>query len=103
MNWADFLHADANLTKVKITLIISECIDEFTVACFLHTQYIFRKFKSYLISHWVGKIKYGCGLSGHGTLKSAVLQEWIDEWSWFLHAHSLSGKLKVKLIVIGST
>ena len=27
--------------------------------------------------------KKGCGLSGHGTLKSAVSQEWIDDMCWF--------------------
>ena len=26
----------------------------------------------------------GCGQSGHGTLKLAVSQEWIDAMNWFL-------------------
>ena len=37
----------------------------------------------------------------HGTLKSAVSQEWMDELSWFLDVHTYSGKLKITLIVIG--
>ena len=28
-------------------------------------------------------VKSGCGLLNHGTLKSAVSQEWSDEMSWF--------------------
>ena len=35
--------------------------------------------------------------NGHGTL----ISEWMDESSWFLHANTYSGKLKVTLIVIG--
>ena len=35
-----------------------------------------------------------------GTLKLAVLQEWIDEISWFLYADTNLAKLKVSLIII---
>ena len=36
----------------------------------------------------------------HGTLKSNVPQEWMDEMSW-LHADRDLGKLKVTVIIIG--
>ena len=49
--------------------------------------YRFRKAKSHLLN--------GQGLLGHWTLKSALSQEWIDELSWFLHADTNSGKLKI--------
>ena len=32
---------------------------------------------------------------GFETPKSAVSQEWIDEWSWYFHADANLGKLKV--------
>ena len=54
MNRADFLDADANSGKLKVTLIVS---------------------------YWLGVFKYGHGPLGHGTLKSAVPQECIDELS----------------------
>ena len=31
-------------------------------------------------------LKNGCGVEGHGTLKFAISQEWMDELSWFLLA-----------------
>ena len=48
----------------------------------------------------MGMSENGCSLLSHWTLKSAKSQEWINELSWFLHAHTNSGKLKVTLIII---
>ena len=43
-------------------------------------------------------VRNGCDQSGHGTLKLALSQEWID----FLHAGANSRKLKViSMIFIG--
>ena len=44
-------------------------------------------------------VKNGHGLFGHGTLKAAVSQEWIDEVSWFF-ACWYKYKVKVTLIII---
>ena len=35
--------------------------------------------KNYFNSFWVVAVKNECGILGHGALKSAVSQEWIDE------------------------
>ena len=40
-------------------------------------------------------VRNGHGLLGLETPKSAVSQEWIDEMSWFFHADTNLGKLKV--------
>ena len=32
---------------------------------------------------WMGVARNGCGQCGHGTLKLAVSQEWIDGMNWF--------------------
>ena len=42
-----------------------------------------------------------CGQSGHGTLKLAVYQEWVKEWTHFLHDGSNSGKRKVIPMIFG--
>ena len=64
MKWADFLHADTNLGKLKVTLIIIG----FTLS------------------------KLGKNLKNHGTLKSGVFHKWYDELSilikWFFHVDS---------------
>ena len=39
--------------------------------------------KVILIIFGIVVMKNGCGLLGHGALKSAVTQEWIDELGWF--------------------
>ena len=52
-----FLHADKNWSLLPVM---------FLVTCF-----------------WVVVVKNGRDLFNHGTLKSAVSQEWIDEMSWF--------------------
>ena len=54
INLADFLRAHTYLGKLKVI---------------------------YFNSYWVGMVKYGCGLLVHGTLKSAVSQEYVDELS----------------------
>ena len=61
--------------------LISEWMDEFSwlFAC----SWILRKAKSYFNSYWVGIVKYGCGLVGHGILKSSFSQEKINKLSWF--------------------
>ena len=46
-------------------------------------------------------VENGCSLLGLGTLKSAVSQEWIDEMSWYLPAHTNLGKLNITSIIIG--
>ena len=40
-------------------------------------------------------LKNGHSSLSLGILKSALSQEWIDEMSWFLHANTDLGKLKV--------
>ena len=32
---------------------------------------------------WIGKVKNGCGQSGHGSLKLPVSQGWADGMRWF--------------------
>ena len=80
MNWDDFLHDDTNSGKLRITLIvfwvvvvknghgtlISEWMDE--SSWFFACSYIFNKAKSYFNSYWVGMVKFGCALLGHGTV-----------------------------------
>ena len=44
-------------------------------------------------------MKNGCGQSGHGTLELTVSQEWIDEWTDFLHAGANLGKLKFNSLI----
>ena len=65
---------------------MNEWMNEFS--WFFACLYTFRKVKSYLNSYWVGMVKYVFGLLGHGTLKSAASQEWIDElvdfWTCFI-------------------
>ena len=60
MKWADFFHADTNLGKLRVTLVI------------------------------IGWVKNEWGLIEHGTLKLGVSHKWFDELSilteWFLHA-----------------
>ena len=64
MNWADFLHVDANLWKLKVTLIIIG---------------------------WVW-FKNGRDLEDCGIFKPGISYKWFDELSrlieWFLHADS---------------
>ena len=51
-----------------------------------------------------GRGKNGRNFIGHGTLKSVVSQEWIDElkdWIDLLYADANLGKLNVTLIIIG--
>ena len=38
--------------------------------------------KNYFNRSWVGIVENGLGLLGHGTVKSSVSQEWINELSW---------------------
>ena len=38
---------------------------------------------SYFHTFYIGVVKNMCCFLGHGTVKSAVSQEWIDELSWF--------------------
>ena len=109
MDWADVLHADANSGKFKINnfcvfnflvvvvinghgALISDRMDAFS--WFFVCSYIFWKAKSYFNSYWVGMVKYGCGLWGHGALKSAVSQEWIDKFSWFFACSYIVRKAK---------
>ena len=40
-----------------------------------------KSYFSYFSSYWMGKVKFMRGFWGHGTLKSAVSQEWMDELS----------------------
>ena len=40
-------------------------------------------------------VKYGCGQSGNQTLKLAYLKNELMEWTDFMHAGTISGKLKV--------
>ena len=58
----DFLHADTNLGRLKVTLII------------------------------IGWAKDGWDFLDHETLKLGVFPKWFDEWSrlieWYLHAGS---------------
>lgn len=97
MNWDDFLHADAKLSRLicwlKLLLInfwvvmviigygtlISEWMDEFS--WFFAYSYIFGKAKSYFNSFGVVLVKNTGDLLGYETLKSAVFQERIDESS----------------------
>ena len=53
-NWVDFVHADTNSWKLKLTVIT-----------------------------WAGEVKKRYGFLGDRTLKSVVSQEWIDELRWF--------------------
>ena len=41
------------------------------------------------------------GQSGHGTLKLAVSQDWIDRMNWFLYGGANSGKQKVISVILG--
>ena len=52
MNWADFMHTDINTVT-----------------------------ESYFNNYWVGVVTSGCGPFGHGTLKSAVSQECLNDMS----------------------
>ena len=61
--------------------LISERTDK--VRWFFACSYIFMKAKNYVSTYCVGIVKYGCGLLGKGTVKSAVSEEWIGELSWF--------------------
>ena len=64
--------------------------------------YKFSKAKSYFNNNWMAMVKNGCDiLLGHETLKSAASQEWIDVKSWFLHADTNLGRLKITLTIIG--
>ena len=60
MKWVDLLHADTNLGKLNVNLIL----------------------------YWVGILKNGWDLLDQGTLKSGVSHKWFDESSrliqWFL-------------------
>ena len=47
---------------------------------FFACSYKFEKAKSYRNNYWVGTIKNERVFLGRGTLKSAISQEWIDEW-----------------------
>ena len=51
--------------------------------CFLVCWYKLRKTKSYFNNFWGDTAKNGRNLLGHGTLKSAISQECIDEMSWY--------------------
>ena len=57
--------------------------------------------KTLLENIWVGIVKYGRDVLGHGTLKSAASQKWIEESSLFWHADTNSETLKVALIING--
>ena len=61
--------------------------------------YKFRKAKSYCDNYWVCLIENELGLFIHGNRNSSVCQEWIVELTWFLHADTNSGKLKVTVII----
>ena len=41
----------------------------------------------------MGTVKNACDQSAHRALKLTVSQEWIDEWTNFLHAGANSGKV----------
>ena len=60
MKWVDLLHADTNLGKLNVNLIL----------------------------YWVGILKNGWDLLDQGTLKSGVSHKWFDGSSrliqWFL-------------------
>ena len=43
---------------------------------------------SYFDKYWVRVVQNGHCLLGHGTLKYAVSQKWMDELSLFLHPSS---------------
>ena len=77
MNWADFLHADANSGKLRIT----------------YKKYINYKYMvSGMLKVTLGMcmVKYDCGLLGPETLKSALSQLKIKLMNSadFLHAGS---------------
>ena len=77
MNWADFLHADANSGKLRIT----------------YKKYINYKYiVSGMLKATLGMcmVKYDCGLLGPETLKSALSQLKIKLMNSadFLHAGS---------------
>ena len=61
MKWADFLHADTNLGKLKV-----------------------------FFSYWVGIAKNGRDLIDHGTQKQGVSKIiwWIEQIEWFSHVDS---------------
>ena len=89
MKELDFLHVDTYSSKLKFDWKI--------------LGWVWSKMgvtTPFLCLHWV--FKDGCGyLDLVGYLKSVASQEWTNEMSWFLHADTNLGNLKVTLIFIG--
>ena len=78
MNWASFIHADTNPGKLEVTLMIIGETSNVSMA-----------------------FKYVHGLLGHGTVKSALSQEFIDKLNWFFVCWYIFRKATVTQIVNG--
>ena len=66
--------------------VSQEWVDE--LSWFFACWYKFRKAKNYFNNFWVVVVKNGCGLLGHGTLKSADLKKELMNWADFLHVNT---------------